>query len=81
MTKPTIATLSARMDHASQICVSMQERINALEAQVEALQAQEDKTKKQLWFLQKVAKGQIKPGTTPPVAEAQPESEVDAQEF
>lgn len=63
MSKVTMATLTARLDKASEICVAMQERIQELEAQVGALREQEDKTRKQLWYLQKVAKGEFKPRT------------------
>lgn len=51
--------LTARLDKAAGVVGAQQKRINAL-------LEQETKTKKQLRFLQKVAKGEIAIGSTPP---------------
>ena len=55
-TKPTIKSLTARLDKAGELFVAMQARIDALEAQ-------DTKTRKQLWYLQKVAHGEFAIGT------------------
>lgn len=52
--KTTVADLEARLDKAAQVVKAMAERI-------EALEAQDTKTRKQLWYLQKIAKGEFKP--------------------
>ena len=59
-----LGALEARLDNAATVCAAMTKRIAELESQdgcstlrIQALEAQEVKTKKQLWFLQKIAKG------------------------
>lgn len=54
--RTTIADLEARLDTASRCMAAQMARIAELEEQGE-------KTKKQLWFLQKVAKGEFAIGS------------------
>ena len=54
MSKPTLKTLTDRLDNAARYIKGLEERIVALEEQA-------DKTRKQLWYLQKVAKGEFEP--------------------
>jgi hypothetical protein len=44
------------LDKAAQVCAAMQKRLDALEAQ-------DTKTRKQLWYLQKVAHGEFAIGS------------------
>jgi len=72
----TVGELEDRLEAASTWATKAQAHITELEAQVADLLAQDVKTRKQLWYLQKVAKGDFD-GTTP-VAKAtttQPEAE------
>lgn len=75
MSKPTLKSLSERLDAASAMCARMHDRIKAL-------QEQDTKTRKQLWYLQKRAKGEFKAqvptnGDTP----AEPQAELEPQSF
>jgi hypothetical protein len=54
-----VATLAARLDGAHTWCVKAQAKIVALEEQ-------DTKTRKQLWYLQKVAKGEFAIGSSKP---------------
>jgi hypothetical protein len=56
MAKVTVATLTERLDNAGRI-------IKAMEARMVALEAQDTKTRKQLWYLQKIAKGDFAIGS------------------
>jgi len=56
MAKVTVATLTERLDNAGRI-------IKAMEARMVALEAQDVKTRKQLWYLQKIAKGEFSIGS------------------
>jgi hypothetical protein len=56
--------LEARLNSAAIHCTSAAAKITELEAQVADLLAQDVKTRKQLWYLQKVAKGDFD-GTKP----------------
>ena len=76
MTKPTVISianrvdeLEARLNSAAIHCTRAAERITELEAQVADLLTQDTKTRKQLWYLQKVAKGDFD-GTKPQGAKA-----------
>ena len=71
--KPTVAQcmsaielLTERLDKAGRVVKAQQETIAELSKHVDEMLVQELKTKKQLRFLQKVAKGQIPIGSTPP---------------
>lgn len=66
MAKPTIAelatlvdTLSTRLDNAARVVKAQAEAIQALEEQ-------DTKTRKQLWYLQKIAKGEFAIGSAKP---------------
>ena len=52
MAKPTVATLTERLDTAARI-------IKDMEARMVKLEEQDTKTRKQLWYLQKIAKGEF----------------------
>ena len=56
MAKPTVASLTARLDKAALI-------IKDMEARMVALEEQDTKKRKQLWYLQKIAKGVFKIGS------------------
>ena len=56
MAKPTVASLTERLDKAAKLCAAMQERITKLEEQ-------DTKVRKQLWYLQKVAHGDFAIGS------------------
>lgn len=71
MTKTTVAKLEAKLDAVIASNLEATENMRAwakraqdhivnLEHQVAALRTQEEKTKKQLWWLQKSAKGEFK---------------------
>ncbi len=53
-----VATLAARLEGAHTWCVKAQAKIIALEEQ-------DTKTRKQLWYLQKIAKGEFAIGSQP----------------
>lgn len=57
MAKPTVASLTARLDKAAQVIMDMEKRMVALEEQ-------DIKTRKQLWYLQKIAKGEFAIGSS-----------------
>jgi len=61
MAKPTVASLTERLDKAAQVIMDMEKRMKALEEQ-------DTKTRKQLWYLQKIAKGEFKIGSQPKAA-------------
>ena len=69
-----VATLAARLDGAHTWCVKAQ-------AKIEALEAQEVKTRKQLWYLQKVAKGEFAIGSAKPTNGGATEEEHDASQL
>jgi hypothetical protein len=67
--------LSARLDRAHDWCVKAQAKITALEEQ-------DTKTRKQLWYLQKVAKGEFAIGSKKPTnGDAQQEEAHDAMQL
>ena len=70
MSKPTLKTLTDRLDNAARYIKGLEERIVALEEQA-------DKTRKQLWYLQKVAKGEFEPTKPRQVTETQAQAEED----
>ena len=69
-----VATLAARLDGAHTWCVKAQ-------AKIEALEAQDTKTRKQLWYLQKVAKGEFAIGSGKPTTNGATEEEHDASQL
>ena len=73
MAKPTIKSLSERLDTASR-CMSAQMK------RIEQLEAQADKTRKQLWYLQKIAKGEFKPQAAKPNGKAQPQAQAQPED-
>lgn len=71
----TIGAMDARLDKASDFC-------KMLNAKVVTLEASAEKTRKQLWYLQKVAKGEFTPGNnTPKATEVAVEGEVEVAEL
>ncbi len=74
MPKPTLKSLTERLDSASAMCARMHDRIKALEEQ-------DTKTRKQLWYLQKIAKGEFKVQAPPKqVTETQQQAHDEAHE-
>jgi cob(I)alamin adenosyltransferase len=69
-----VATLAARLDGCHTWCTKAQAKIVALEAQ-------EVKTKKQLWYLQKVAKGEFAIGSAKPTNGSSQEEAHDASQL
>ena len=61
--KMTVADLSALVDTLAARLDGAATWATAATAKIEALEAQEVKTKKQLWYLQKVAKGEFAIGS------------------
>lgn len=71
----TVGAMEARLDAASDYCKRLHNRTVELEASAE-------KTRKQLWFLQKVAKGEFTPGnnkTTEVAVEGEVITEADLE--
>lgn len=71
MSKPTIKTLTERLDKAARI-------IQAMEKRMVALEAQDEKTRKQLWYLQKRAKGEFARTAPKPTNEVAEDAQQDA---
>jgi len=64
----TIVALGVRLDNAGRI-------VKAMQARMDALEAQDTKTRKQLWYLQKIAKGEFAIGSQA----AQEDSVIEAE--
>lgn len=59
MTKLTVASLAATVDTLVERLDKAAAWAEKAQAKITALEAQEDKTRKQLWYLQKIAKGEF----------------------
>lgn len=67
----SINALVERLDNAAHV-------VKAQAVRIQALEEQQIKTRKQLWYLQKIAKGEFKPQVPKPQTKSQAIAQVDA---